>query len=159
LSAFIRCVVAEGLAWGAIVDLEWHDHYELGAPQLDDDHKELLRIMDEARRAVAQGDRTRCAYLLEVLVDKAAEHFGKEEELLGALGWPGLPAHVAYHSELLLQAEFLKSLCERAAERAEIEEHFAAIAEFLIDDLLKGDLEFKSFLREHRADESIFAGK
>jgi len=144
---------------GAIVDLKWHEYYELGAPQLDDDHKELLRIMEELRGAIAEAGRTRCAPLLEVLMDKAAEHFGKEEELLGALRWPGLPAHVAYHSELLLQAEFLKSLCDRAAEQAEIEEHFDSIAEFLSDDVLRGDLEFKSFLRENRPVKSIFAGK
>ena len=141
------------------MDLEWHDHYALGDPQLDDDHKELLRIMEELRGAVAEVGRTRCADLLELLMDRAAEHFGKEEELLGALGWRGLPAHVAYHSELLLQAEFLKSLCDRSAERAEIEEHFKSIAEFLTDDLLRGDLEFKSFLQKNRPAKSIVGGK
>ncbi len=137
------------------MDLEWHDHYALDAAQLDDDHKAMLRIMREVQGAVAAVDRAKCVDLLEALLNKAAEHFGREEELLGGLGWPGLSAHVAYHSELLLQAELLKSLCDRAAERAELEEHFNAIADFVIDDLLRGDLEFKSFLQEKRSSEAM----
>ena len=133
------------------MDLQWHDHYELGDARLDEDHKALLRVMEEVRGAVIAVDRARCLDLLEVLVDTATAHFSREEDLLGALGWQGLPAHVSYHSELLLKVELLNALCEHAAAPAEIEEHFYAMAEFLIDDLLRGDLEFKSFLKAQSA--------
>ncbi len=137
------------------MDLQWHDYYALGDAQLDDDHKALLRVMEQVRGAVAAADRAGCVSLLDVLMDKAAEHFSREEELLAALGWQGLPEHVSYHGELLLKAEFLRALCERAAEPAEIEEHFCAIAEFLVDDLLRGDLEFKPFLEEKLSAQAI----
>ena len=75
-----------------------------GLARLDRPHRDLercIRALAEAVRARDASDARRQACLL---VEKLAEHFADEEEIMRATGWPLLDRHAECHEILLVHA-------------------------------------------------------
>lgn len=132
-----------------MVDLVWHDLYEIGVDFVDDDHKKLLSLMVEIRDAIKSSNFEACTVLLIDLLDCAKLHFDREESYLESVGWEGLPEHRLYHGELLKQADVMRAICAGIQESHDLQECFDSMAKFLVDDILRGDIKFKSFLSYH----------
>jgi len=129
-------------------NLVWHDFFEIGVEFIDQDHKCLLDIMQDVQDAIIQRDYDGCAKHLSRLLFEATEHFHREEVFLAEVKYPGLAEHMKYHAELLAQAGRVKKVCENTETRHDVQACFKGMARFLIDDILKGDVMFKSHL-EH----------
>jgi hemerythrin len=132
-----------------MVDLVWHEFYELGVDFIDEDHKKLLALMVEIRAAVKDSNFEACTVLLMDLLESAKLHFDREENYLESVGWDGLAEHRGYHQELLKQADVMRAICAGIQESHDLQECFDSMAKFLIDDILRGDIKFKSYLSYH----------
>jgi len=130
-----------------MTDLEWYDFLEIGVDFIDDDHKKLLKIMAATKRAIEDGDNNKCVQLLTSLIKEARDHFHREEEYLLKVNYPDLNNHKIYHNELLIKADTTKRICEGIQSEHDLRECFDGMADFLIDDILRGDIKFKSFLQ------------
>ncbi|RDH81492.1 MAG: hypothetical protein DIZ80_15545 [endosymbiont of Galathealinum brachiosum] len=128
-------------------DLSWHDFFEIGVQFIDDDHKRLLSIMLNTRKAIEEGDNKKCVQLLTSLLKEANDHFEREEKYLLEVKYPELEEHKKYHRELLVQVETTKRICEGIETEHDLSKCFDGMARFLIDDILKGDINFKSYLQ------------
>ncbi|MDH5424807.1 MAG: hemerythrin domain-containing protein [Gammaproteobacteria bacterium] len=128
-------------------DLVWNEFLEIGVSFIDDDHKKLLKIVADVKSAIGQGDKCKSGRLLSALLKEAKDHFSKEEEYLLEVKFPYLQEHKAYHKELLVKTEMTKRVCEGIETEHDLEECFDAMAEFLVDDILRGDIKFKSYLQ------------
>lgn len=77
--------------------LKWGPVYELGIPYIDAQHRELLRLVNEA----VAGMEGRNQQLLEAVLDRLAEyarvHFSEEEALMVAADYPRLEGHIREH--------------------------------------------------------------
>jgi len=131
-----------------MIDLEWHDFLTIGVDFIDDDHKKILNIMQQVIVAINENNLNESASLLEILIKEAKEHFKREEEYLLETKYPQLENHKIYHNELIIKAEMTKAICEGIETEHDIKECFESMANFLIDDILRGDISFKSYL-EH----------
>jgi hemerythrin len=131
-----------------MADLVWHDFLEIGVEFIDQDHKHMLAIMQGVQGAIIRKDYAECAKLLASLLVEAAEHFQREEAYLAEARYPGLAEHKKYHAELLTQADNVKKICESTEAGHDVQDCFNGMSRFLIDDILKGDVRFKSYL-EH----------
>lgn len=131
------------------MDLAWHSFYAIGHEAIDRDHQHLLMLMVEVQAAIEAHDFERCSLLLGKLLDETRLHFQREEALLAELGYPELDRHHHYHEQLLVYVRNLKSVCESAGIDEDPTLCFQGMARFMVDDILRGDLQFKSFL-EHR---------
>ena len=131
-----------------MADLVWHDFLEIGVEFIDQDHKHMLAIMQGVQGAIIRKDYAECAKLLARLLAEASEHFQREEAYLSEAKYPGLAEHQKYHAELLVQADNVKKICESTEAGHDIQACFNGMSRFLIDDILKGDVRFKSYL-EH----------
>jgi len=119
---------------------------EIGVDFIDDDHKKLLGIMVETKAAIGEGDNNKCVRLLTSLLKEARDHFSREEEYLLEVKYPGLEEHKIYHKELLIKADTIKRICQGIETEHDLKECFDGMADFLIDDILRGDIVFKSYL-------------
>ena len=128
--------------------LEWFDTFELGVPEIDDDHKHLLSIMRDVQSSAEQGKSDLCARNLGKLLNDTKAHFGREEEFLRKLGYDGVQGHVAYHGELYSRAKAVKSSCENRVSREDLADCCEEMMSFLIDDIVRGDLPLKSFFEQ-----------
>ena len=129
-----------------MADLEWHEFLEIGVDFIDEDHKRLLAIMREIQQAVNEYDSKKCIVLLTALLKEAREHFAREEHYLEEVKYPELEKHKAYHQQLLSKADTTKRICEGIESEHDLQECFDGMTEFLIDDILRGDIKFKSYL-------------
>lgn len=127
-------------------DLKWHDFLEIGIDFIDEDHKRLLNIMLDVKNTIEANNFSKCIILLNELIKEARDHFAREEEYLYEVKYPDLEKHKIYHKELLVKADTTKRICEGIETEHDLKECFDGMANFLIDDILCGDINFKSYL-------------
>jgi hemerythrin-like metal-binding protein len=81
--------------------MTWRSEYSVGVEALDNQHKGLMRILNELHAASMRGKAREVAGpILSQLVSLASEHFSNEERLMESAGFPGLATHRAEHQKL-----------------------------------------------------------
>lgn len=122
--------------------------YEIGLAEIDNDHRKIIAIMLRVKNALQKKDYKLCWLLLDEFVEAAEEHFLAEEKILRHARYPGLNEHIVYHQELIWKAKSVQALCEKARGSAKLKRCFESMCEFLMDDIVLGDLTFKEFLTD-----------
>lgn len=126
---------------------EWREIFEVGVPEIDSDHQELLALAKQIGEAVFKPNNHGCKDAVADFVALINMHFNREEAILQSLGYPDLPAHITYHTKLLDSAAKMKTACDTMRSQHELEECYRHMVAFLIDDIVRGDFAFKSFLQ------------
>jgi hemerythrin len=89
--------------------MSWGSKYSVGVEEVDNQHKALMKVLNELHAASMRGQAQQAAGpLIRQMVTLAREHFATEERLMELTGYPGLAGHRAKHRELTEKvAEFL----------------------------------------------------
>ena len=81
--------------------MTWSSKYSVGVEALDNQHKALMKALNELHAASMRGRAQEIAGpLLSEMVSMASQHFSAEERLMESIRFPGLAAHHAKHQEL-----------------------------------------------------------
>ena len=81
--------------------MTWRSQYSVGVETLDDQHKSLMKALNELHAASMRGQAQKVAGpLIRQIVSIASEHFTAEEKLMESTEYPGLARHRAKHREL-----------------------------------------------------------
>jgi hemerythrin len=84
--------------------LTWSDEYSVGVDAMDDQHKEMIDLLNQLYEAMMANRALEVTGpLLSRLVDYCQGHFVAEENLMVKLGYPGLETHRARHRQLVDQ--------------------------------------------------------
>ena len=118
----------------------------LGVPAIDDDHLHLVDMANRISDDLDEGSYELCVSLFDEFLEAAQAHFRKEEGMLERLGYPRLAQHVAYHDELIARVKNLKVLGYANASKAAILQHYEEMAAFVMDDIIRGDMELLPYL-------------
>ena len=129
-------------------NFEWSTVFEIGVPEIDHDHQSMVSITNEVREALSAARYEQASRLVDRLLEASKAHFRREESLLSQLGFSRLSGHVRYHAGLLEKAQKVRQVCEDAAGKAAIQDCYDEMLSFLVDDIVRGDYDFKSFLEE-----------
>ena len=124
----------------------WLDSFVIGVPEIDDDHREMLAIMRRVEAEAEAEDFEASRRLLDALMAHSRGHFAREERYLERVGYPDLESHRRYHAALIGPAEALLASCKAMTGQGELKACCENMFGFLIDDVIAGDLTFKSFL-------------
>jgi len=120
----------------------------VGVPELDDGHKEFFRHMSAIIAALHDQSFAEAERICRSMFAMAAHHSEAEEALLRRLDYPCLQNVIDVQVEL---AERLKRLLTLIIRRSPEAHGFAAgTLEALVAYLLRGDINFKSFIQEMR---------
>ena len=122
--------------------LRWSADYELGFPMIDGEHRYLVELVGRASEAIERQDADETLSLVNRFVAACQFHFSHEEQVMRDIEFDGIERHIAYHRKLLHYADAVLEQCEAASELASIREHFEALCECLLDDVINGDKEF-----------------
>lgn len=88
--------------------IPWTDALSVGISQVDDQHKKLLGFVNDLHDAMkARRGRDAVGDVLNGLVAYTKEHFGNEEALMQASGYPRLAQHQQQHRALTQQVDDL----------------------------------------------------
>ncbi|MCW8915721.1 MAG: hemerythrin family protein [Magnetovibrio sp.] len=119
-----------------------------GHPMIDGEHAEIVDMINAISDSIAEEDAKQCAAKLDQFLVVCDNHFKSEEALLANAGYPDLKDHAAFHAELLLKAKAVKALCIKTDEPDRLKRCFDEMATLLIEDVVRGDMQFVSFLEE-----------
>lgn len=119
----------------------------IGHPTIDHDHRDLVKIINDIAISLENEDYEKCSRLLNDFFERAERHFHKEEKILKEVGFPEFAEHQDSHNQLLEKSKNItKMVSELAESELARERFFTELASFLLDDVIKEDLVFKSFL-------------
>ena len=127
------------------IDLHWQPAWNSGSKEIDAQHRKLLEL---ATRLLNQRGSIETEKNLEELTEHIDFHFSSEGRLLTKLHYEGATEHAQLHHKLLSKFDQLIQAYHNGSVRT------SAFFSFIIDDLimdhmLKEDVKFFSFLRQH----------
>lgn len=105
---------------------QWSDALSVGNRLIDQDHLELLTLVNELHGAAMTGKGgEQVAKTLQTLFIYTQEHFQREELLMEHISYPGLEMHRGQHKSLIdqvlvLQDAFKRGRSEVATNTAEL---------------------------------------
>jgi len=89
--------------------IDWSDELELGIASIDEQHKTLVKIVNDFHQGLANGcARESIDNVLRQLFHYIHTHFTYEEKLLEKHAYPYTEQHRQKHNELIKQAETLR---------------------------------------------------
>lgn len=83
---------------------KWSSHLELGDPQIDAQHKQLLLLGEAVVEALLDSANHDSGLArLQAMIDCAQKHFEFEEGLMRSVAYPESERHAKYHASLLAE--------------------------------------------------------
>ncbi len=129
--------------------LEWSEAYSVGVAAFDDEHKELVRLMNDLYQHVLDGTAgdAPARQALEKLVSYTQEHFQHEEVVLRKYGYPQLEEHIRQHEHL--RSEVGKYLASHKHADGLTLELSRFLLDWVLQHILKDDKQYRDFLNSH----------
>jgi hemerythrin len=85
--------------------IEWEEKYSIGISIIDEEHKELIRIMNAAMVAKQHNDNIdEISKLLKELTTYALKHFSTEESYMAEFNYPEFQYHKEEHHDFSKKA-------------------------------------------------------
>jgi hemerythrin len=82
--------------------LEWKEEYATGIDDVDDEHKDLIDVINRLHELLLADDaRLTVPAFFARLIDGVSAHFALEERIMGESAYPDREAHRADHERLL----------------------------------------------------------
>lgn len=117
----------------------WNEKYETGNTQVDDEHKEIFRLVETVVKATTN-DETAVKGTIDFLANYTVNHFAHEESLMEESAYPGMPIHKKQHSDfvtaVLALRERVLNETDQEKNNADIEK---VVVNWLIDHVLGSD--------------------
>ncbi|MBU1100800.1 MAG: bacteriohemerythrin [Bacteroidetes bacterium] len=128
--------------------ITWRDTYSVGIQKIDDQHKELISIINEIYDAHHQGtSQTVIIDTLEKLVDYTIYHFSMEEDLFVQCNYPKKDDHMSEHKEFVGKIADLKQEGRKGNLLLSLKT-IDFLKDWTINHILGTDMEFGAFLKE-----------
>ena len=122
----------EGDGSAPLVRLVWREAYESGQPQIDEEHRRLFDLANEAFDASFGSNASAEALpdALDRLLAHIAHHFEHEEQILAERGYARLAPHKMAHAALIARALELRAAVDRG------QGSLGALVEFLANKVV-----------------------
>jgi hemerythrin-like metal-binding protein len=132
----------------------WREDFALGIPRIDADHQRFLALMDHLYSALDRGEgRTHIHAILRGLKAYATYHFIREEDLMGAAGYPALHPHQVQHAWYLYYLEKLEG--QAVADSILACETMRFMRDWFVDHILGIDKRFSEWLAATNHTEAV----
>jgi len=123
---------------------EWSKEYELDVPQIDDQHRELVKLINDLYDSIKEGYSTEAVALtLNRLLQYVEVHFETEERAMQERHYPRYAEHMLIHEALRQKVLSLKKEQLQGRQIATFE-----LLNFLVD-----------WLKHHIANEDVLFGR
>ncbi|RME35168.1 MAG: hemerythrin-like metal-binding protein [Gammaproteobacteria bacterium] len=96
--------------------IRWKPEYSVGVPDVDHEHQELIREINQLHGQLEENDRGSVAEALGQIYNLVAAHFALEERVMQMNDYPGYEAHKEDHERLLDEIADLMDEAEMGGE-------------------------------------------
>lgn len=126
--------------------IEWSDVFKVNINKIDEQHKELFRLVNGLYEAwKGKKSRDTIGNLLNGLINYTATHFKTEEDYFQQYGYPETATHIEAHKALVKQALDLKDKFEKGELTIDIET-MNFLKNWLNNHILKIDKKYSHYL-------------
>jgi methyl-accepting chemotaxis protein len=148
LGAELKSVVSTFKVQAAFIT--WSEEYSVKVPDIDEQHKKLIGLINDLNEAVASGKgRDVVGPVLQSLVDYTVTHFTYEEELLQSVNYPELEKHKPIHKTFVgKMLEFQKDAESGTAMAGTKITLF--LKDWLVGHIMNTDKKYGSWVNKHR---------
>jgi len=128
--------------------LKWDESYSVGVKVIDDEHRQLIAMINKAYDSVTNMEEDKVlGELVKDMCAYAMSHFATEDSLMNKYGYPAAERHIKMHENFAVKAEALNNLVS-SGDKVEPVKVFKFLADWLRDHILKTDKELGKFLNE-----------
>lgn len=129
--------------------LTWSDGYSVGVKSMDEQHKGLVKALNDLHAAMMTAkDRSVTGDLLRTLVHYTQQHFAAEESLMRRTGYPEFAAHCGKHKDLTGQVMKFVGRYERGEIAVNVD-LLMFLRDWLMSHIQKSDREYGPWLNAH----------
>lgn len=130
--------------------VDWKPQYSVGHPEIDEQHKRLVGLINQLHEAMKAGGRPEdLMRIMNELVNYTRYHFAHEEKLMQQAGYSDLAAHQRVHRSMVEQVEKLRQ--EAGANRAGFSiKLMGFLKNWLTDHILGSDMKYAPALKSAR---------
>lgn len=129
---------------------DWRKDYETGAPEIDRQHRQLVRLICELNTAMTQGrGRDILGSVLDRLAAYAVTHFQTEETLMVSHHWSGFDDHQRKHRKLIADVTNLQNNFRSGKITISVDT-MSFLKRWLHTHILEDDMGFAKAVREAR---------
>ncbi len=128
--------------------MPWSDRLVTGIDRIDDQHKRLVKMINELHRAMKMKKGAReSGRILDGLAEYTKVHFANEEQMFEEFGYPDRVEHKDYHDKLVAQVMDFKAQFDegRAALSMDL---MVFLTDWLKNHIMKTDKAYVPFLKE-----------
>jgi len=131
--------------------IPWNDELSVGVNSLDEQHKQLVAMINELNDAFEKGKSDEIlAKVFDELAVYTIEHFGYEEELFARYGYSESQAHKKAHEVLIKQVQDLRQKLNDGEFMISLEV-MLFLKDWLTNHIMKTDKAYAPFLIEKGA--------
>ncbi|WP_372999967.1 bacteriohemerythrin [Sulfurimonas sp.] len=129
--------------------VEWNEGLSLGVKSLDDDHKNLLNIINKLALAINNDEAQKFIdSIFEDLQNYAIDHFRREEELLKKCNCKKLDQHIKQHREFSSKIPELKANLSHSKDSSSAQEVSFFLTDWLFNHIIEEDIPAISMFEE-----------
>ena len=129
--------------------LTWSDSFSTGVKVMDDQHKGLVKALNDLHAAMLAGqDKAVAGTLLKTLVEYTHDHFAAEEALMTRAKYPKLTTHCEKHRTLTTQVQLFVARYERCEISLNVD-LLMFLRDWLLTHIQKEDREYGPWLNHH----------
>lgn len=127
----------------------WRDELSVGDDVIDDDHRNLINIINDYDRALETGSVDHIVGVFDRLKAYTQEHFDREENLQRAIHFDEVKSHKEKHEEMIRTLDDIhRSFLEK--DRESVEKLKILLRDWLIQHIIKQDLKMIPYLKGGR---------
>ena len=130
--------------------IQWHEGLSLGVKTIDDDHKQLLDIINRLSDAIRDDNAQEVIdKIFDDLQKYVVEHFNREEALLKKCNYEDIKEHIEQHKEFGKKVPELKAKLANAKNSASAQEVSYFLTDWLFNHIIEEDIPTISTFEQH----------
>lgn len=135
-------------------EIQWADSLNLGVKMIDEQHRELISIVNSLLQAIHNNDaEITVNEILAKLREYTVFHFNAEEKFMDEIRYPGRGEQLRQHQRLKQKVKDFQYACFHK-EEVTLAELKVMLSEWLLDHILEYDMGIAKFLREQDGEAS-----
>ncbi|MEI6733405.1 MAG: bacteriohemerythrin [Comamonadaceae bacterium] len=128
------------------MSLQWREQLGVGNDLIDNDHKHLIAIINQAEDTLQTKNMSSLKIVLNSLADYSKFHFAREELVAAAAGFPQVTQLHESHEALMKKLNEVSQELETELSEVPAQHLVQFLRDWLINHVIKEDLMMKPFL-------------
>jgi len=129
-------------------NLEWNEGMSVGIPEIDEDHKRFISLIDELNRSITE--RMKASEIksrLQHVIEDADRHFEQEEIFFRERQYPNAEGHVRSHNNVRSTLKSIQNSFMPYGLEAEWLDAALVIKQILISHIINEDMQYAEYFK------------